>query len=138
MPKLNRRGFMGAVGGSVPLSSMAEELTEGAAQKNATVLRKYRLIYNDDGGGACVLEPPLTPRQFVSATLGQIAGTHVDALSWPIGMNGLYVMNYPTRLSEGEVVGDSLRAGTGVKLESAGGGATFAGSGRLSSKAMTL
>lgn len=115
MEKLNRRDFVGAL----PVSGLAAASGTGAARQDSAALRKYRLIYNDDGGGACVLEPPLTPRQFVDATVGQIAGTSVEALSWPIGMNGLYVMNYPTRLPEGEVAGDSLRPGTGVKLESA-------------------
>ncbi|MBM3798226.1 MAG: hypothetical protein FJW31_30265 [Acidobacteria bacterium] len=114
MPKLDRRNFLRA-GGTAPLAAPA---AQQAAASPGSAPRPYRLIYNDDGGGASMWEPPLTPRQFVDATIAQIAGTRVDALSWPIGMNGLYVMNYPTRVPGGEVVGDSLREDTGVKLES--------------------
>ena len=115
MQNWDRRGFL-AVGGSVPLTAAAGAQEQPASP--AMTPRAYRLIYNDDGGGPCALEPPLTPRQFVDATVGQIAGTRVNALSWPIGMNGLYVMNYPTQVPGAEITGDSLRAGTGVKLES--------------------
>ncbi len=114
MSKVDRRNFLTAAGGAAPLAASAAQQSPAQPMEP----RRYRLIYNDDGGGPCALEPPLTPRQFVDATIGQIAGTRVDALSWPIGMNGLYVMNYPTHVPGGEVVGDSLREDTGVKLES--------------------
>jgi hypothetical protein len=74
MPKLDRRRSMGAMGGSVTLSSRAGGLAEAAAQQNVTVPRKCRLNYSDDGGGAYVLDQPLTPRPFVDAPLGQIVG----------------------------------------------------------------
>lgn len=123
MENVNRRTFLKAAGmTALPVSAHARSIGNSSGPAKASSLKfekKYRLIYNDDGGSSSVLEPPLSPEQWVAATLGQIAGTRVEALSWPVGVNGSYVMHYPTRIPEGEVAGDSLRPETGVKLESA-------------------
>ena len=59
--------------------------------------KQYRLIWTHDGVHAS-WEPPLTPEQFVAATLGQMAGTQVDAVFMNCCVG--YQTLYPSRLPD--------------------------------------
>ncbi len=77
--------------------------------------RKYRIMWNDDGGTAHFYHPPLSPERFAQIYMGYFDGSPVDAYLCALGVNAGYVVNYPTevegigfivdRLQEAESIG---------------------------------
>jgi hypothetical protein len=69
--------------------------------------KRYRQIWTIDGMDEA-WEPPLSPEQYVAGTLGQVAGTQVDAVFMNCCMG--YRTLYPSRLPDLPYYGQDCEA----------------------------
>jgi hypothetical protein len=73
--------------------------------------KKYRIMWNEDGGTLSFYNPPMTPDQVAKAHFGLLEGTPVDAYLCALGNCTGYTTAYPTNVQGMEFVVDRYKAG---------------------------
>jgi len=74
--------------------------------------RKYRVMWNDDGGATHCYHPPLSPEKLAQIHMGYFDGSPVDAYLCAIGNAAGYVVNYPTQVEGIGFIVDRLKEPT--------------------------
>ena len=60
--------------------------------------RKYRIMWNQNGGEEASYHPSMTPEKYAQAFLGFLEGTPVDAFVSGLGWASGYQVIYPTEV----------------------------------------
>ncbi len=81
----------------------------GISKPSSRLQRKYRVMWNDDGGAVHFYHPPLSPEKFAQVHMGYFDGSPVDAYLCALGACAGYVVNYPTRVEGIGFIVDRLR-----------------------------
>lgn len=72
--------------------------------------KKYRIMWNQNGGDEANYHPPMSPEKYVQAFLGHFEGTQVDAFVSGLGWCSGYQVIYPTEVEGMEFVVDRLES----------------------------
>ena len=72
--------------------------------------RKYRIMWNQNGGEEASYHPPMTPEKYAQAFLGFLEGTQVDAFVSGLGWASGYQVIYPTEVEGMEFIVDRIES----------------------------
>ena len=82
------------------------------AKPSGRLKKSYRIMWNDDsGGGAGVINPPITPERLAQVSFGQLEGSPVDAYVMTVGPAAGYTLSYPTKVEGMEFIVDRSNSG---------------------------
>ena len=70
--------------------------------------KKYRIMWNQNGGEEASYHPPMTPEKYAQAFLGFLEGTQVDAFVSGLGWASGYQVIYPTEVEGMEFIADRV------------------------------
>ena len=96
----------GVAHGGVSAANLTRRVDHGAvvglnakrtmSSPSSRLPRRYRVMWNDDGGTASHYHPPLSPERFKQIQLGYLHGYPVDAYLYPLCFSG-YTTTFPSR-----------------------------------------